>query len=98
MPRKEPSQSYSLRELGGGTDLAARVLLDFEQKLFRRDYRRPVLVSAALAADADDLDRWLTAGAARLLGRDVAARALNRLASEAAEPLFLHAVISAEAR
>jgi len=88
------SRTFGLRVLAGGTDLAARVSLDFQQKLFRRNYRWPVLASAALAADADDLTRWLTAGAARLLGYDVTARALNRIASEAAEPLFAHAVIS----
>ena len=90
----EAARTFGLRVLPGGTDLAARVSLDFQQRLFRRNYRWPVLVSAALAADADDLTRWLTSGAARLLGCDVTARALNRIASEAAEPLFAHAVIS----
>jgi phosphoribosylformylglycinamidine cyclo-ligase len=90
----EVSRTVGLRVVSGGGDLAARTSLDFDQRLFRRNYRSPVLISAALAADSDDIERWLTSGAAALLGRDVAARVLNRVASEAAEPLYLHAVVA----
>lgn len=90
----EGSRTVGVRLLPGTSDLAALFSLDFDERLFRRNYRWPVLVSAALAADADDLDRWLTAGAATLLGRDLAARTLNRIASEAAEPLYLQAIVS----
>jgi phosphoribosylformylglycinamidine cyclo-ligase len=90
----EGSRTVGLRVVSGGGDLAARVSLDYDQRLFRRNYRVPILVSAALVADADDLGRWLTGGSAADLGRDVAARVLNRIASEAAEPLFLHAVVA----
>ncbi|MBN2583008.1 MAG: hypothetical protein JXL80_08065 [Planctomycetes bacterium] len=93
MTTPQARRTYGLRVLPGGNDLAARVSLDYEQKLFSRNYRRPVLVSAALAADSGDVDRWAAAGAWRLLGADVAARVLNRIATEGAEPLMLQAIV-----
>ena len=89
----ETNRTFGPRVLPAASDLAARVSLDYEQKLFRRNYRRPILISAALSSEADDVNRWLTAGAAKLLGADLAARTLNRIATEAAEPLLLHAII-----
>ncbi|NIA21933.1 MAG: hypothetical protein GWP05_08235 [Anaerolineaceae bacterium] len=89
----ETNRTFGPRVLPAASDLAARVSLDYEQKLFRRNYRRPVLISSALSAEAADVKRWLGAGAARLLGADLAARTLNRIATEAAEPLLLHAII-----
>jgi len=89
----ETNRTFGPRVLPAASDLAARVSLDYEQKLFRRNYRRPILISAALSSEADDVNRWLAAGAAKLLGADLAARTLNRIATEAAEPLLLHAII-----
>lgn len=89
----ETNRTFGPRVLPGAGDLAARVSLDYEQKLFRRNYRRPVLISSALSAEAADVKRWLGADAARLLGTDLAARTLNRIATEAGEPLLLHAII-----
>ena len=90
----QDNRTFGLRAMAAGSDLAARVLLDFEQKLFRHNYRQPVLISAGVAGDADDVKTWLGAGAGRPLGYDLAARTLNRLASEAAEPLFLRAALA----
>ena len=99
MPQSpQARRTFGLRLLSGGTELASRFSLDFDQRLFRRNYRRPILISAALAAEGEDVSRWLGSGAAVLLGCDVAARALNRIASEGAEPLYLHAVLSGGTR
>ncbi len=92
-PLPQTDRTFGLRVLPGATNLAARISLDFDQKLFRRNYRRPVLVAASLASDQADCRRWLAAGAARVFGHDLAARVLNRAAAEAAEPLFLQAVV-----
>ena len=89
----ETNRTFGPRVLPAASDLAARVSLDYEQKLFRRNYRRPILISAALSSEVEDVSRWLAAGAARLLGIDLAARTLSRIATEAAEPLLLHAII-----
>jgi len=90
----EGSRTVGVRLVPGSSDLVSLFSLDFEERLFRRNYRWPILVSASLAAAAADIDRWLSAGAATLLGRDLAARTLNRIASEAAEPLYLQAIVS----
>ena len=89
----EASATFGLRVLRGSSDLATRFQLDFDQKHFRRNYRQPVLVSAQAAASAGEMERWFGGGGARLLGYDVAARALNRVAAEGAEPLFARAVL-----
>jgi len=86
-------RTHGLRVLPGGNELAVRLSLDYEQTLFRRNYRRPVLVAAAATAEAEDVARWAGAGAFELLGADVAARALNRIAAEGAEPLMLQAIV-----
>lgn len=92
-PIEQAKRTFGPRVIPGGDDLTARIELDYPESLFRRQYKRPVLVSTVLAAAFDDIGRWTDAGAERLLGFDLAARTLNRLASEAAEPLYLHAVI-----
>jgi phosphoribosylformylglycinamidine cyclo-ligase len=89
----ESQRTFGLRVVPGGSDLVARVSLDFEQKLFRRNYRRPVLISTSVLPEPGELQRWLKAASAKLLGFDVAARTLNRVAAEAAEPLFLRGAI-----
>ncbi|HOI54763.1 MAG TPA: hypothetical protein PLP01_05905 [Phycisphaerae bacterium] len=93
MTTSRARRTHGLRVLPGGGDLAVRVSLDYEQTLFRRNYRRPVLVAAAVTAEAEDVARWSAAGALDLLGADVAARALNRIAAEGAEPLMLQAIV-----
>ena len=71
----EAQRTFGLRVIPGGSDLAARVSLDFDQKLFRRNYRRPVLVSAALLSDQADVDRWMSAAAPpHLLGFETPAQ------------------------
>ncbi len=86
-------RTYGPRVVPGGSDLTARIELDYQESLFRRQYQRPVLISAVLSASREELSHWSEAGAERALGYDVAARALNRIAAEAAEPLFVQAVI-----
>jgi hypothetical protein len=96
-PLGQGDRTFGLRVLAGGGNLAVRVSLDFEQKLFRRNYRRPVLVAAAVAAEPEEAARWIAAGAARVFGHDLAARVLNRVAAEGAEPLFLQAMTTGAA-
>lgn len=92
-PIDQAKRTFGPRVIPGGTDLTARIELDYPESLFRRQYERPVLISTVLACSREDLARWSEAGAERALGYDLAARAHNRLSSEAAEPLYLQAVI-----
>jgi phosphoribosylformylglycinamidine cyclo-ligase len=92
-PIEQAKRTFGPRVVPGGNDLTARIELDYRESLFRREYRHPVLISTVVAASREDLRRWGQAGAERLLGYDLAARALNRLAAEAAEPLYMQAVI-----
>jgi phosphoribosylformylglycinamidine cyclo-ligase len=75
--------------------------LDFAERLFKRNYRDPVLVTAAPYGHTalSGSGPATTAGLAReceayeALGYDAAAQALNDLVARGAEPLFVHAAL-----
>jgi phosphoribosylformylglycinamidine cyclo-ligase len=80
-------RTFTPRVLGDDPAHAGCIRLDFVEKLFRRNYRDPVLVSAAGGA-GDKLPLAAALGVLDLVGRDCVAGTVNDLVSRGAEPLF----------
>lgn len=87
MIKADMRRTYGPRVLGRHGAFAGCFRLDYNEKLFQRNYRDPVLVSCTdgvgtkvlLARDMDRLDT---------LGRDLVAMSVNDLVVQGAEPLF----------
>src|SRR5262245_568963 len=86
-------RTYTPRVLADVPVPAGLVSLDYNSRLFARNYRRPVLVTAAAGAGAR-LAPAREAGRLEDLGRDLVARAANDCLAVGGEPLVFQAYVA----
>lgn len=85
--RQHVRRTYGPRVLGPPPGFLSGLRLDFNEKLFKRNYHEPVLMGTMAGTGA----KATLAQAAdyRGLGQDVVAMAINDLVAQGAEPLFV---------
>ncbi len=87
MIKRDMRRTYGPRVLGGHGGFAGCFRLDFNEKLFKRNYRDPVLVACT---DGVGTKVMLAAevGVYDTVGQDLVAMSVNDLVVQGAEPLF----------
>lgn len=86
--RQEALSTFGPRVMKLGAP-AGLFRLDFDEKIFRRNYRNPVLVSVTTCAPSSRAAIAMQTGYTRELAMDVAALCMNDILTVGAEPLFL---------
>lgn len=87
--RQEILSTFGPRVMKLSGPFAGLFRLDYDEKIFQRNYRNPVLVSASNDAPTDRAALAVQTGRLRDLASDVAALCMNDVLMIGAEPLFL---------
>ncbi len=80
-------RTYGPRVLGPPPGFVSGLRIDFNEKLFKRNYREPVLMGTMAGSGAKAT--LATTCDFRAMGQDVVAMAINDLVAAGAEPLFV---------